>query len=57
MAPVLKRFTMADTGSTSSRGTGCRPISSAGRSRKRPRNVPSRADWSSTAWVYCLKMS
>ena len=54
MAPVEKRLTIADTGSTSSSGTGLRvPV----RSWKRPRSVFSSAACSSTSLVYSRKMS
>jgi hypothetical protein len=57
MAPVEKRFTISETGSTSSIGIGERPVFSAPLNRNRPRSVISRSDCSSTAFVYCLKMS
>ena len=44
MAPVLNRFMIASTGSTSSRGTG----SSAGFRRKSPLKVHSLRVWSLT---------
>ncbi len=53
MAPVEKRLTMAETGSTSSMGIGVR----SARNLNRPRNVANRVDWESTARVYSLKMS
>ena len=57
MAPVENRFTISETGSTSSIGIEVRPTLSASRKRSRPRSVISRSDCSSTAFVYCLKMS
>ena len=40
MAPVEKRRTIDDTGSTSSSGTGDRPVSSEARRRNSPRKRP-----------------
>ena len=51
IAPVLKRFTIASTGSTSSSGIGGRSNFSS----NRPRSVHSRFDWSSTSALYSLK--
>jgi hypothetical protein len=39
MAPVEKRLTISLAGSTSSSGTACAPVSSAGLMRNRPRMV------------------
>ena len=57
MAPVENRLTIDETGSTSSRGTGRRPTSSASLMRNSPRSVISRFDRSSTRAEYCLKTS
>jgi hypothetical protein len=54
MAPVAKRFTMSETGSTASISSGG---STPSRSCNRPRSVARWRDWSSTSFVYCLKMS
>jgi hypothetical protein len=51
MAPVAKRLTISDAGSTSSIGTGGRTPSLNVNS---PRRVASRLDWSSTRRVYSL---
>jgi hypothetical protein len=56
MAPVAKRLTISEAGSTSSMGTGARPTSEAGRSCNNPRKVANRWDWSSTARLYSLKI-
>ncbi len=53
MAPVLKRLTISETGSTSSIGTGVRSAANA----NSPRSVPAWVESSSTAEVYCLKTS
>ncbi|MCY1376665.1 hypothetical protein D9M69_641740 [compost metagenome] len=54
MAPVEKRLTMLETGSTSSSGTTARtPVLNL----SNPRRVMRFSDWSSTPRVYCLKMS
>jgi hypothetical protein len=53
MAPVEKRLTISETGSTSSTEIGCRPDLKP----KRPRSVISRSDCSFTRSVYFLKMS
>ena len=57
MAPVLKRLTISETGSTSSIGTGVRPVSAASLKPKSPRSVISRELCSSTARVYSLNVS
>ena len=51
------RLTISETGSTSSIGTGARPVPSASLNRNSPRSVISRSDCSSTRAVYCLKTS
>src|SRR5262249_59520732 len=50
MAPVLKRFMIASTGSTSSRGIGL----AANFRSKRPRSVHNRRDWLLTSSLYSL---
>ncbi len=50
MAPVLKRLTIEETGSTSSIGTGVRPCVSTS---NRPRSVPPSRASRSTSSVYC----
>src|SRR5262249_60663251 len=58
MAPVAKRRTMAETGSTSSTGTGGRAAGpSTPRIRSSPRRVIRRVAESSTKRVYSLKIS
>ena len=53
MAPVEKRLTISDAGSTSSMGTrGC-----MGRNSNRPRSVPSSRVWSSICFAYSRKRS
>ncbi len=52
IAPVEKRLTISETGSTSSIGIGLPP-----RSLNRPRRVISRSAWESTRFVYSLKIS
>ncbi len=54
MAPVENRFTISETGSTSSIGTGGRIPP---RNWKRPRSVARLPACSSTSDVYCLKTS
>ncbi len=53
IAPVAKRLTIRSTGSTSSSGIG----SEAGFSRSRPRSVARCVLWSSTSFVYSLKIA
>ena len=57
MAPVEKRFTISETGSTSSMSMGARPEPSASLNRNSPRSVSSRSDCSLTRDVYCLNTS
>ncbi len=53
MAPVEKRLTISEAGSTSSTEIGARSEVKP----KRPRSVMRRSDCSFTRSVYCLKMS